>query len=245
MVKILVADESIEQANLYCQYLTKENKTIETTKVNSGNEALLMYDKIKANILILDNNFKDINSMEIVDRLSSTVQERKNSNIILTINSKNEHYDFDTIAKIYCFLYKPLDLQKLNNVVKQIIDDNQFEEIDEHELNQLLFSLKFVIGSTKTELLKTAIIECYHYPYLLDKFETLLQILAYRYKEMDIETIRTYIRSSLNHLNKKREKLPDHPILKMFTTDQNVSPKAFFEAVVTYIHIKKNQGIFF
>ncbi len=245
MVKVLVADENIEQTTECCQYLSNHDHMLKIISSNTGIETLEKYNTLKTDILVLNSHFKDVKSTEIVDRLSSTKSERKKVNIILTVNSKKEQIDFVNAVKIYSFFCKPLDLKGISNTIKQIKSENKYDEFDENYLYKLLVSLRVIIGSYQSCILVEAIKECYEYPKLLSNFDALLSLLAFKHNDMDTETIRTAIRTALNDLNKYRYKLKDHPIVKMFEPDRNISPKAFLEIIVSYMHAQKNQEIFY
>ena len=245
MVKVLVADENVEQTTECCQYLSNHDHMLKTLSANTGIETLEKYNTLKTDILVLNSRFKDVKSTEIVDRLSSTRSERKKINIILTVNSKKEQSDFVNTVKIYGFFCKPLDLEGISNTIKQIRDENKYDEFDEDYLNRLLVSLRIIVGSYQSYLLVDAIRECYEYPKLLSNFDELLSLLSYKHKQMDTESIRSSIRTALNDLNKYRDKIKDHPVIKMFEPDKNISPKAFLEVIVSYMHAQKNQEIFY
>ena len=169
MVKVLVADENVEQTTECCQYLSNHDHMLKTTSANTGIETLEKYNALKTDILVLNSHFKDVKSTEIVDRLSSTRSERKKINIILTLNSKKEKSDFINVVKIYSFFDKPLDLKGISNTIKQIRDENKYDEFDEDYLNKLLFSLRIIVGSYQSDILVEAIRECYEYPALSRK----------------------------------------------------------------------------
>lgn len=247
MVKVLVADEDVEQVTECCQYLSNNDQMLKTISANTGIDTLNKYNKMKADILILNSHFSDIKSTEIIDRLSNTIYERKNmnNNIIMTINSAKEQLAFVNTTKIYGFFQKPLNLEKIADIIRQIQLENKYDNLDEDYLNKLLFRMRITVGSFQTEILKQAISECYDYPYLLDNFDSVLTLLSYKHRGMDIESIRNAIRSSLNDLNKHREKLQSHKVVRMFELDRNISPKTFLEVVVSYLHSQKNQEIIF
>lgn len=241
MVKVIVANENVEQVTECCQYLSNNDQMIKTFYANTGIDALNKYNQMKADILILDSYFSDINSNEIIDRLSNTFNERKKTNIILTISSNNEQFSFDNVVKIYKFFTKPLDYKKIADTIEIMKNDNNYDILDENYLNKLLFSMKILVGSFQTEILKEAIIECYNFPYLLSNFDSVLSILSYKHNDMDNESIRTAIRTSLKELNKQKQNLCKHPIVKMFEPERNVSPKNFLEIMISYLHIQKNK----
>ena len=245
MIKVLVADENIEQATECCQYLSNNDHMLKTISANTGIETLEKYNTLKTDILVLNSHFKDVKSTEIVDRLSSTKSERKKINIILTLNSKREKSDFVNVVKIYSFLNKPLDLKEVSNTITQIKSENNYDEFDENYLNKLLISLRIIVGSYQSSILVEAIKECYEYPKLLSNFDELLSLLSFKHNDLDTETIRSIIRSCLNDLNRYREKLKENPIVRMFEPDRNISPKAFLEVIVSYMHAHKKQEIFY
>lgn len=53
MIKVLVAEENVAEANKYCRYLSK-CRDLKIKTVNSGDQALSTYLKTKPNIFILD-----------------------------------------------------------------------------------------------------------------------------------------------------------------------------------------------
>lgn len=152
MIKVLVAEENVAEANKYCRYLSK-CRDLKIKTVNSGDQALSTYLKIKPNIFILDS---------------------------------------------HC-----------------------------------------------TDLMIEAITECYHFTYLIHDLKSLFEILSYHHKDMDEEAIRSSLRTSLKPLNRKRHILQNHPIVMQFEQEKNISPGRFLDVFVGYLHIQKNQEIFF
>lgn len=245
MVKILVADENIAEANKYCGYLSKNHNNLRIKSVNSGSNALSTYLKINPHIFILNSHFEDIKSAEIIDRLSITYNERKNSNILLTTNSDKEQVTFLNVSKIYKIFKKPVKLKELSNTINRMEKEYRYDDFDEIEMNLLLRELGFVINSPCTDLMIEAITECYHFTYLISDLKSLFQILSYHHKNMDAEAIRSSLRTSLLPLNRKRESLQFHPIVRQFELDKNISPGRFLDVFVSHLHLQKNQEIFF
>ena len=209
MIKVLVAEENVAEANKYCRYLSK-CRDLKIKTVNSGDQALSTYLKIKPNIFILDSHFNDINSTEIIDRLSITYNEGNNSNILLTANSAEEQVTFVNVSKIYKFFKKPVKLRNLYNTISQMNEKYKYDDFDENEMNVLLRELGFVINSPCTDLMIEAITECYHFTYLIHDLKSLFEILSYHHKDMDEEAIRSSLRTSLKPLNRKRHILQNH-----------------------------------
>lgn len=68
MVKILIADTDVKRNSASCQFLANE-KGFEIESTNDGSSTIKKYLEIEPNIFILDSNFKDIKTLEIIDRL--------------------------------------------------------------------------------------------------------------------------------------------------------------------------------
>ena len=244
MLKVLVADENIEETKNCYQYLANKNALL-IICVNTGIDTINKYNELKPHILILNSHFSDINSIEIIDRLSKTIIEKKNTNIILTTNTEKEQLLFTDIAKIYKFIKKSINYKELYDTINRMKLENKYDEFDIKYLNTLLFSMKIIIASPRTELLKEAIIECYHNPVLTGNLDALLRLLSYKHNGLDIEAIRSAIRDSLKPVNNYREELQEHPVVKMFDPSKNISPRHFLETIIAYLYIKKNQEIDF
>ena len=215
MIKVLVAEENVAEANKYCRYLSK-CRDLKIKTVNSGDQAL-----------------------------SITYNEGNNSNILLTANSAEEQVTFVNVSKIYKFFKKPVKLRNLYNTISQMNEKYKYDDFDENEMNVLLRELGFVINSPCTDLMIEAITECYHFTYLIHDLKSLFEILSYHHKDMDEEAIRSSLRTSLKPLNRKRHILQNHPIVMQFEQGKNISPGRFLDVFVGYLHIQKNQEIFF
>ena len=100
MRKVLIANQDIDQNKQLCQYL-KNDKRFEITETTDGKSTLNKYLEIKPNVLILDTNFKDMNCIEIINRLSMTIEEKRNCNTILVVDKSNENIRITNIAKAY------------------------------------------------------------------------------------------------------------------------------------------------
>ena len=80
MVKILIADTDIQRNSASCQFLANE-KGFEIESTNDGSSTIKKYLEIEPNIFILDSNFTDIKTLEIIDRLYiSPIEKRKKYN---------------------------------------------------------------------------------------------------------------------------------------------------------------------
>ena len=241
MVKVLVASENTRQTSEYCNYLSNIDN-FKTIATNSGTETITKYHEIKPNVLVLDSNFNDIKSPEIMNRLSRTVDERKKCNVILTIDKENSF--FSCVTKLYKVFNKPLNLEILSETIKQMNKENDYADLDEAYLDKLLFSMNIIVASPRADYLREAIKECYYFPGYLGSYKNILDFLAFTHNT-NSGAIKSSMHDVLKPLNEKRDKLQHHPIVKMFDPTKNITPKQFIEVVVAYLHIEKGQEIIF
>lgn len=245
MVKVLVANENTEQTTNFCKYLQNDNALF-TSSANSGIEALNKYNEINPHIFILDSHFKDMETTEIIDRLSSTVVEKRNSNIILTMDQLKEQNNFLDVAKIYKFVEIPkLTQQLLYDTVKQMDNENKYDDFTDKQLNSLLATMNMIVTSPRTKLLIEAVKECYYNTNLACNLGEVMKILSYKHNGYSVEAIQSAFRGALAPLNYNRENLQEHPLVKMFDPSKNISPKVFLETITEYLYIKNNQDIDF
>lgn len=245
MVKVLVANENTEQTTNFCKYLQNDNALF-TSSANSGIEALNKYNEINPHIFILDSHFKDMETTEIIGRLSSTVVEKRNSNIILTMDELKEQNNFLDVAKIYKFVEIPkLTQQLLYDTVKQMDNENKYDDFTDKQLNSLLATMNMIVTSPRTKLLIEAVKECYYNTNLACNLGEVMKILSYKHNGYSVEAIQSAFRGALAPLNYNRENLQEHPLVKMFDPSKNISPKVFLETITEYLYIKNNQDIDF
>lgn len=245
MVKVLVANENTEQTTNFCKYLQNDNALF-TSSANSGIEALNKYNEINPHIFILDSHFKDMETTEIIDRLSSTVVEKRNSNIILTMDELKEQNNFLDVAKIYKFVEIPkLTQQLLYDTVKQMDNENKYDDFTDKQQNSLLATMNMIVTSPRTKLLIEAVKECYYNTNLACNLGEVMKILSYKHNGYSVEAIQSAFRGALAPLNYNRENLQEHPLVKMFDPSKNISPKVFLETITEYLYIKNNQDIDF
>lgn len=239
MVKILIADENIEQTKNFSQFLTND-KDFFVESANTGFSALNKYLEFKPNILILDSHFTDISYIEIIDRLCTIPLEKKKCNTILTINKPQDQLALKNTAKIYQIFNKPLDYNKLLETINLMKCEFKVEDLTLYELDFLLLHLNFNLKSNGTRYIESAIIQCYYYPTLLCSLDGIFNIIAKQYNTTS-ETVRDGMRSALNPLNNSRIYEHPHPLTKLFDINRNITPKYFLETIVTYLLMKKNK----
>ena len=79
MQKVLIANQNVEQNNAFCQHLSKD-KRLEIIGITDGTTTLEKYLEIQPNILVIDSCIKDIDYIDLINRLSTNIREKRNCN---------------------------------------------------------------------------------------------------------------------------------------------------------------------
>ena len=238
MVKILVADTDIKRSSASCQFLANE-KEFEIENTNDGNSTIKKYLEIEPNIFILDSNFTDIKTLEIIDRLSISPIERRKKNTILTISEQNQPFLLENALKVYQVLYRPFDNSKLLNTINQMKLEFKIPDLTEEELNMYLLPLDFNVNSNGCHYLKSAIFQYYYYTNKFNSLDDLFFKVALEYGISSRE-VRDGIRSALIPFNRYKDYNTSKPIMKFFDlTKDPITPKYFISTFVTYLKLKK------
>ncbi len=161
MVKILLADTDTKRNSASYQFLSNE-KDFEIESTNDGISTIKKYLEIEPNIFVIDSNFTDIKTLDIIDRLSVSPLERRKKNTILTISETKETFLLENVLKVYQVLYRPFDNNKLLNIINQMKLEFSIPNLTEEELNMYLLPLDFNINSNGCHYLKSAILHSYY-----------------------------------------------------------------------------------
>ena len=235
MQRLLVANQNVEQNKKICQHFTKDNR-LDIIGTFDGETTIKEYIETTPNILILDSCFADMNCIEIIDKLSITLSDKRNCNIILTAK-KNENLQISNNAKIYKTFYDLENLDDLTNTVNELYSCSEYEELTDTEIDEFFIALKISPSSNGANYLRDSIKQCYYFPY---SDETLIYIFTTIGEKYNLtnEAVRSRIRTSLENLNLYKENLK-HPIMENFDLEQNITPKDFLEKAVSFLHKQK------
>ena len=233
MLKVLVADENPE-ANLdCCQYLAND-KNLDIVSSCSGISTINKYRQIQPNVLVINSDFKDISCAEIINELSSTSQERNNSNIILAIEDDTKRPKLNYEAKIYKVIYLPLHYDELKSGIEQYDwDKNIFYEPNEANLSALFYKINLYNEEKGARYFKYAIEECYKNPQLMKSLNTIFEVVS-KHFEVSYGSVRPAMRTALNGVNELREFKKDLGIFKLFENVNSITPKNFIKIITRY-----------
>lgn len=239
MLKVLISNADLEQNSRYCDFLAND-KDFEIISTSSGNATLNKYLYVEPDIFVLDSDFKDLNYLDIINRLSTIVNERKKCNTLITTNNKEDLFYLQNIAKIYKAFSKPVVLETLIDTINLMKKEITVEELTIQEINALFLMIGLGLGSNGVHYLSSAIVQCYYQPSLLNSLDTILNLIAYQYN-VKPESVRESMRSTLERLNKNTITFTNNPLLKLLDTERNITPKYFLDIITTYFQIKKKK----
>lgn len=238
MQKVLIANQNVEQNNAFCQHLSKD-KRLEIIGITDGTTTLEKYLEIQPNILVIDSCMKDIDYIDLINRLSTNIREKRNCNIILTAR-KDEKLKISHVSKIYEVIYdNENNLDDLSKTINEMYLYGEYEELTSDELDLFLLQLKIPLNSNGTDYIREAIFECYYYPDLQKKLIDIFSIIGKRHNKTN-SAVRSGFRTALERLNMYKESI-DCPIMQYFDLSQNITPKEFLEIAVMYLHHQKGK----
>ena len=76
MIKVLVANENIEQNSCCCQFLSND-KNLSIDSTFTGLSTINNYFETKPDVLVLDSNISDIHYTQIINKLSVEIKEKQ------------------------------------------------------------------------------------------------------------------------------------------------------------------------
>ncbi len=238
MLKVLVADEDVEECLDCCQFLSS-NKNLDLIGVNTGITTLKKYRDITPNILVINSNFKDLNYIDIINELSNTSHERQNSNIILTVEN-NSKIELEYAAKLYKLFYFPIDYKKIKEGIEQYsLDKYIFYEPNEENLTALFYKLNLYNDFLGADYFKFAIKECYKNKNLLRSLKDLYNIISEEFN-VSYNSIRPAMRYALISVNNYRKLNWNKGIFKLFENEDEITPKNFIRNITIH-YLKHNR----
>lgn len=229
MVKILVANQNIEQNIQLRQYLANDNnfKIIETS---DGISTLEQYHKIKPDIFILDTNLKDINYIDIIDQLSYDKNEKRNCNTILISSNPNESLCITNTAKLFKTFSNQFNFQDVSKTILEMSDYSLDKKI-----SRLFLKLRIPLRSKPSERVRNALTKCYYCPELVYHINELFDLVGKDFNTSR-DGIRSSFRTALKPLNLYKDKeQPPFAIYKFFEKGEEISPKRFLDICLYYL----------
>ncbi len=120
--KVLIAEDSSVIQNLTRKILQAQNFEIYSAK--NGQQVIDMLEKDDYDIILMDINMPVMNGMECTKKIRSMEDEKKKNIPIVAITGNAMNYTMEEFkeAGINDYLQKPLNFDKLVNVVKTLTE---------------------------------------------------------------------------------------------------------------------------
>lgn len=235
MIKVMVADDSIEQNSIYCNYLTKDEEVEIISSTYDGENTIKDYLVYKPDVLILDLNMPKLSGIDVINNLSMYSDEKKKCNIIVVSGFADMRLKLGNVSKIYRIVSKPCNLNEVLSTVKEIGTDKPI--LNEKEIKELLIKLKFNLYTKGMPYLIDAIDIAFKEPNLLYNISNLYSIVGFK-NNVKKEKIQRSIRGTIDIMNNH---IPTGLLCSFFhtTASEKISPKYFFEVVIEYFKAKK------
>ncbi len=120
--KVLIAEDSSVIQNLTRKILQAQNFEIYSAK--NGQQVIDMLEKDDYDIILMDINMPVMNGMECTKKIRSMEDEKKKNIPIVAITGNAMNYTMEEFKEtgINDYLQKPLNFDKLVNVVKTLTE---------------------------------------------------------------------------------------------------------------------------
>ncbi len=239
MYKVLISDSN-EKEILDCfEYLSTKNRNLNLYKMLSGKETLDTYVNLEPNILILNTSLKDMSGVEVLDKLSMSIEERKKCNTIIIANNQDEQLKIKNASKVYKILSKPYEFEELSKTVEIMCQKDDYSQLSPKYLDIYLLTLGFCMSSNGTLYMKTAIQIGFCFPYYLSSLGQTIKYIAKEYSVTE-STVKNALVASLKPLNNNLVYSYDKKSLyNLFNKNKNVSTKEFIQISVSYLKVKQ------
>ncbi len=236
MFKVMTAINNDKDTLNYCN-LISQDKRFDIIRTSTGIQTIDTYFERQPDALLMDSNFPDINGVEVLNKLSSSIDEKKKCNTILMAN-KREALAITKTSKLYAIMYKPCFPQDALFLIGQMYNENHCPKLNVDDLYSYFLDFKIHLSSNGCKYLKSAIELClYNYPFYGNTFDNLLLQLAYQYNK-EPEQIRDSIKNALKPINTSSQKYVMQLYPEIFIDDTQLSPKKFIERSTIYFHRK-------
>ncbi len=237
MLKVLYADTNEKNRENFENIMTKDTR-FEIFQSNTGKNTIDTYYNINPDIFVLDSDFIDLNSFDLLRKLSISIDEKEKCNTILM--TKKDYIDKITnFSKIYSILYKPFSLDILINLLSQMYEEKNVININMNDIYSYFSDFKMHLSISGCQYMKSAIEICLrHYPFYGSSLDDLLEKLADEYNKTP-EQIRDGLKSALKPINISSQKYARQLYPEIFNDDYSLSPRKFIERSTIYFYNKQ------
>ncbi len=230
MINLMIAEDDINIASTYVQFLTNDKDIKVVSITTDGERALKEYLEKKPDILILDLDMPKKNGLEIIEYLSKIPEEKDKCNIIVITGDKLKMGKIRKTSKVYEIIEKPVDYDRLPELIKQVPLLNDFETKKRVMFNDL----KLKPSSKGTKYLSDAVDITYNNPAMENNLNDIYKIVSAR-REITVSKAKWGIINSIKRVNKVAPKEYLRKVFYVYDNSDEVTPKNFFTYTREYL----------
>lgn len=231
MINIMIS--GCEKDNrIYSNLLSfDKNLNIEST-TSTEKSTLQHYFEKKPDILILDISASNLNSFNILSKISKSGEGTRKNIIAITDDSS---YNIFNHSQFLGVISKPVTEQKLLSNIYNY-SSSKPNSITTQEIQKLLLKLKIDLYSIGIQYLIDSILIASKNHQLLQNLQDIYEIIGSDYN-ISPEKIKWSIRNTVNIINKYVDSSTFRSIFKYYDDSRNLTPKYFIKLVLYYFEI--------
>ncbi len=237
MIRVMVAEDNSQLNALYNKAFSQETDIDIVSSSFDGESTIKNYQIFKPDVLLLDLDLPKINGLEIIEKLSNDIEEKKKCNIIIISGSSELYSKLFNASKIYKVYTKPFNLQDVIKTIREISYPSN-SELNDESIKSLFLELRVNPFTKGGAYLIDAVNLAYEKPELLYNIKNIYDEIAPKYN-LNSEQIQRSVRNSIDIMNKYVSKETLHSFFHIYDYEV-VTPKYFISIVTEYFQEKKD-----
>ncbi|MBI1829696.1 MAG: response regulator [Thaumarchaeota archaeon] len=152
-ITVIVVDDDIDTLDVFCEYLDLYQFRV-VGKAHNGEKVAELYSTFKPDVVFLDvmmDTYDGIYALEQIKKINPDA-------IVIMVTADLTKETAEILERLHAssIIYKPFDIKKVINTVKEIIDSQRNNKSNLKQLGSLVQSteLIFSVGSQKTSVIQ-------------------------------------------------------------------------------------------
>lgn len=231
MIKVMVADDNTALNDLCCNILTKDKDIQIVSSTLDGEATFKKYNELKPDVLLLDLDLPKMNGLDIINNLCLDENEKKKNNIIILSGNAPLRYNLLNTSKVFRIMPKPFDFETILYTIKEIVNEEDKEEITNKEIRDFLFTLNFNLYADGTIYLIDALKLGIKKPRLLRNIKDIYEQVA-EIHSIPSTSIKWGIRNAIETMNHNTTQSEINAKFNI-TYTKKMTPKYFIPLVIS------------
>lgn len=230
MIRVMIADDSIEFSLTCRNFLTKDNNIEVISMVHNGLDTIRQYCILQPDVLLLDLELPEVNGLEIIDILSKEQFERNKCNIVVVSGASYLMPKLLNTSKVFRIMPKPISFTEMLSTIKEIKPVDT-AKLTRKKIIELLMNLKFNVNTKGIKYLIEAIELSYEDLTILENIGDVYKIIAKNHNDSP-SAIQWRIRSSLNTMKRVVSTKDIQKVLPLYDPIDTVTPKRIITLII-------------